>query len=178
MRPATILPFVAFLATIPAANWMIGNVGTTCIPSGPCLIPVGFGLMAPSGVLMIGLALVLRDMVQRESGAYTALAAIAAGTILSYFVADPSIVLASVVAFALAELLNQLVYTPLYRRRLILAVTLSSVVGTVADSALFLWIAFGSLDYVAGQIVGKLWAVGAAILFMWWRYGRRQPAQP
>jgi uncharacterized PurR-regulated membrane protein YhhQ (DUF165 family) len=149
---------------------MIGNVGTVCIPSGPCLIPVGFSLMAPSGVLMIGLALVLRDMVHRESGGYAALAAIAAGTLISYFVADPSIVLASVMAFALAELLNQAVYTPLYRRRLILAVVASSVVGTVADSALFLWVAFGSLDYIAGQIVGKLWMVALATVFMWWRY--------
>jgi hypothetical protein len=50
-----------YALTIPAANWMIGNVGTFCVPDGPCLIPLGFGLMAPSGVLMIGLALVLRD---------------------------------------------------------------------------------------------------------------------
>ncbi len=47
--------FLAYIATIPAANWLIGNVGTTCVPNGPCLIPVGFGLMAPSGVLMVGL---------------------------------------------------------------------------------------------------------------------------
>ena len=42
-----------FAATIPAANWMIGNVGVACIPDGPCLVPVGFGLMAPSGVVII-----------------------------------------------------------------------------------------------------------------------------
>jgi len=48
--------FVIFALTIPTANWLIGNVGTVCIPDGPCLIPVGFGLMAPSGVLMIGVA--------------------------------------------------------------------------------------------------------------------------
>ena len=62
------LALAGFVATIPAANWLIGNLGTTCVPNGPCLIPVGFGLMAPSGVLMIGLALVLRDLVQRRLG--------------------------------------------------------------------------------------------------------------
>ena len=31
---------VAFGLTIPAANWMIGNVGTICAPNGPCVIPV------------------------------------------------------------------------------------------------------------------------------------------
>ena len=31
---------VLFCLTIPAANWMIGHVGTVCVPNGPCLIPV------------------------------------------------------------------------------------------------------------------------------------------
>ena len=57
-----------YIATIPAANWMIGNVGTFCVPDGPCVVPLGFGLSAPSGVLMIGLALVLRDQVQEIFG--------------------------------------------------------------------------------------------------------------
>jgi queuosine precursor transporter len=35
-----------FAASIPAANWMIGDVGTTCLPGGPCLIPVAPGLAA------------------------------------------------------------------------------------------------------------------------------------
>ena len=55
--------FCAFILTIPVANWMIGSLGAVCPPKSPCLIPVGFDLMAPSGVLMIGLALVLRDLV-------------------------------------------------------------------------------------------------------------------
>ena len=40
------LTLAAFVATVPAANWLIGNVGTTCVPNGPCLLPVGFGLSA------------------------------------------------------------------------------------------------------------------------------------
>jgi queuosine precursor transporter len=166
--------FLGFLATIPAANWLIGNVGTFCIPDGPCLIPVGFGLTAPSGVLMIGLALVLRDVVHRLMGWRVALLAIGIGTALSYAVAPPALVLASAVAFLLAELLNQAVYAPLHRKRLIAAVVLSSLVGTVADSALFLWVAFGSLDYLAGQVVGKAWMVAAAAAFL--MVARRTPA--
>ena len=66
--------FFAFIACIPLANWMIGHWGTVCVPQGPCLVPVfpwgpgGKPLMAPSGVLMIGIALVLRDLVQRRLG--------------------------------------------------------------------------------------------------------------
>ena len=38
------LAFLLFLACVPLANWMIGNVGTVCVPNGPCLIPVAPGL--------------------------------------------------------------------------------------------------------------------------------------
>ena len=43
--------FAAFAATVPLANWLIGNVGTFCVPNGPCVIPVGFGyrLVIPVG---------------------------------------------------------------------------------------------------------------------------------
>src|ERR671921_1516912 len=84
-----------FALTIPAANWMIGHVGTVCPPQGPCLVPVAPGLMAPSGVLMIGLALVLRDLVQRRLGLPAALGAIAGGAALSAFLAPPAIAGAS-----------------------------------------------------------------------------------
>lgn len=156
------IAFLAYLATIPAANWMIGNVGTVCIPDGPCLLPVGFGLMAPSGVFMVGFALVLRDLVQRSLGIPAALLAIAFGAVLSLLIAPPALVVASVAAFTISELLDFGVYTPLARRRLVLAVVASGIVGAVADSAVFLWLAFGSLDHIAGQIIGKLWMVAAA----------------
>src|SRR5580700_10527031 len=78
-----VLFLVLFALTIPAANWLIGHVGTTCVPQGPCLVPVAPGLMAPSGVLTVGAALVLRDVVQRCLGLTWGLAAIAAGSALS-----------------------------------------------------------------------------------------------
>jgi len=39
----------------------------------------------------------------------------------------------------------------------------SNVVGLVADSVLFLYIAFGSLAFLSGQIVGKAWMTLAAV---------------
>src|SRR5271166_1979464 len=86
--------FAAFLASIPLANWMIGHVGTVCVPQGPCLVPVAPGLMAPSGVATVGFALVLRDMVQRCLGLTFGLLAIAAGTGVSMLVAPTSLVVA------------------------------------------------------------------------------------
>ncbi len=154
------LVFLAgFILCIPAANWLIGNVGTVCVPQGPCLIPVAPGLAAPSGVLLVGLALVLRDLVQRRLGKLWALAAIIAGAGLSGVIAPPALVVASAAAFLLSELVDFAVYTPLAARRLVLAVALSGLAGLVVDSLVFLWLAFGSLDYLAGQVVGKAWMV-------------------
>jgi uncharacterized PurR-regulated membrane protein YhhQ (DUF165 family) len=150
---------VLFCLTIPAANWMIGHVGTFCIPNGPCVLPVAPGLMAPSGVLMIGIALVLRDLVQRRLGVEFGIAAIVAGAALSAGLAPRSLVIASAAAFLLSEAADFAVYTPLARRRLVLAVVASSMVGLVVDSLIFLYLAFGSLDFLAGQIVGKAWMV-------------------
>jgi len=157
-----------FAASIPAANWLIQHVGTVCVPNGPCLIPVAPGLSAPSGVLMIGLALVLRDLVQRRLGLTWAIAAIGIGAVLSAAFAPPSLVVASAAAFLLSEAADLAVYTPLQKRGLVLAVFASSLAGLVIDSVVFLYLAFGSLDYLAGQIVGKAWMVLLALPVIRW----------
>src|SRR5471032_712772 len=154
---------VLFCLTIPAANWMIGHVGTVCLANGPCLIPVAPGIMAPSGVLMIGAALVLRDLVQRRLGIEFGIGAIIAGAAISAAISPPGLVVASAAAFLMSEFADFAVYTPLARRRLVLAVIASSLVGLVVDSIVFLWLAFGSLDFLPGQIIGKLWMVLLAV---------------
>ena len=157
---------VLFCLTIPAANWMIGHAGTVCVPGGPCLVPVAPGIMAPSGVLMVGAALVLRDLVQRRLGVEFGLGAIAAGAAFSALLAPPSLVLASAAAFLLSEFADFAVYTPLARRRLVVAVVTSSTMGLVIDSIVFLWLAFGSLEFLLGQVVGKMWMVLLAVPFV------------
>jgi queuosine precursor transporter len=159
---------VLFGLTIPAANWLIGHVGTVCAGNGPCLVPVAPGVMAPSGVLMIGIALVLRDLVQRRLGVAWAVGAILAGAALSAAIAPPTLVMASAVAFLLSELADLAVYTPLARRRLVLAVVLSGLVGLVIDSIAFLWLAFGSLDFLAGQVIGKAWMIVLSVPLVAW----------
>ncbi len=152
-----------FAASIPLANWMIGNLGTFCVPDGPCVIPVWPGVSAPSGVLAVGAALVLRDLVQRRLGVKWALAAIVVGAALSGLVAAPALVVASIAAFALSETADLAVFTPLQRRGLVLAVAASGVVGILVDSVLFLSLAFGSLDFFWGQVIGKGWSLLAAL---------------
>jgi len=155
-----------FIACVPAANWMIGNLGTVCPPGEPCLIPVAPGVMAPSGVVMIGLALVLRDLVQRRLGVNFAVIGILIGAAISALFAPPALVVASATAFLLSEIADLIVFTPLQKRGLVLAVFVSSIVGLVVDSLLFLYLAFGSLDFLAGQILGKAWMVVIALPFV------------
>lgn len=106
---------------------------------------------------MIGLAMVLRDAVQSELGKGAAVIAIVIGAALSAFLAPTALAVASGAAFLLAEAADMVVYTPLRERHLPIAVLASGVVGAIADSIIFLWLAFGSLAYLKGQVVGKLW---------------------
>jgi uncharacterized PurR-regulated membrane protein YhhQ (DUF165 family) len=152
--------------TIPAANWLIGHVGTTCVPNGPCLIPVAPGIMAPSGVLMIGVALVLRDLVQRRLGVAFSAGAVVVGAALSAAIAPAALALASGIAFLMSEFADLAVYTPLARRRLMAAVAASGAVGLVVDSIVFLWLAFGSLEFLLGQVIGKSWMLLLSIPFV------------
>lgn len=156
-----------FLATIPAANWLIGHVGE-CVPHGPCLVPVAPGIMAPSGVLVIGAALVLRALLQEAAGRSWVLACVVLGSALSAFIAPPGLALASGVAFLASELADWAVYSPLRRRGLHLALVLAGLTGAVVDSALFLGLAFGSMDFMAGQVIGKLWATLAVLPVFGW----------
>ena len=94
--------------------------------------------------------------------------AIVIGAAVSAALAPPALVLASTVAFALSELADFAVYTPLQRRGLVLAVLASSAVGLVADSVLFLWLAFHSLDFLAGQVIGKALMVLLTIPAIHW----------
>ena len=150
-------PLVAYIATIFLANWAITTFGP---------VPVGFGLLAPAGVYFAGLAFTFRDLTQDALGRRWTYAAILVGAALSAFLSGP-LALASGIAFLISETLDLAVYTPLRERRWLTAVTASNLVGLIADSALFLWLAFGSLEFLAGQIAGKLAMTVLAVIVLW-----------
>lgn len=165
--PMRYLPLLGYVATIWLANWAIQTFG---------LVPVGLGLLAPAGVYFAGLAFTLRDLTQEALGRWWTVAAILVGAALSALV-SPQFAFASGVAFLVSELADMAVYTPLRRRHWLGAVALSNTVGLVIDSMLFLWLAFGSLDFLPGQVVGKAsMTIGAvAVLWIWRR--RAVPAR-
>jgi hypothetical protein len=156
----------AYISTVLLANYFVSHVGTQDFPGGPHLVPVGFGLAGPSGVLWVGLALVLRDAVQSTLGRRWVIGAILVGAALSYAVA-PTLALASALAFLASEALDFAAYTPLREQgRLVLAVVVSNVVGALVDTFLFLWVAFGSINFWQGQVLGKLWMTVPAVVFL------------
>lgn len=170
-RTAGIFFFVIYLACLPVANFLIDNVGTKCVPNGPCLIPIWpTEIMTPSGVLLIGLALVTRDLVQRYLGVPISLMAIAIGAVISAFLAPAPLVMASVLSFLLSELVDFMVYTWLIngKSELWVAVGISSLWGLIFDSITFLWVAFGSLQFLTGQMLGKAIMVLLALPLIYW----------
>jgi uncharacterized PurR-regulated membrane protein YhhQ (DUF165 family) len=95
---------------------------------------------------------------------------IVAGATLSCLI-SPAFALASGVAFLVSELADMAVYTPLYRRHPYTSVISSNTVGAVIDSWLFLWLAFGSIAFWQGNVIGKLWTIlPALVLLAFWRH--------
>lgn len=146
--------FLGYLGTIPAANWMVTNLDP---------IPLGFEQAVPAGVCLAGLSLALRDWVRESLGRPAAVIALVVGVALSYAVSDSAFATASAVAFGASESLDFLVYEPLRRRGLVTAVASSNAAGLVADSVLFLWLAYGTFQYLPGQLVGKSVMTGLAV---------------
>jgi len=149
-RTAGVLALAGFIACIFLANYSIAHWGTVPFPGGPHTVTL-LGFTGPSGVLFVGVSFLLRDLAQMALGRWPVVAAIGVGAVLSYAVA-PSLAWASAAAFLVSELADFAVYTPLAERgRWWAGVGLSNTVGSAVDTALFLWLAFGSLEFFWGQ---------------------------
>jgi len=135
---------LVLLSSVVAANALTDRFG---------LVPVGFGLLVTAGTFTAGVALVARDYVHEYGGLRAVLATVAAAGVVSWLIADPRIALASTVALVVSELADTMVYAPLRSRRWRMAVLASSAVGALADTALFLSLAFG-LSALTGQAIG------------------------
>ena len=145
--------FTAFyIILIVLVNW-----GFTVVP----LIPI-LGEMFPHMSLAVGLIFVLRAFAQREIG-HKVIGAMLIGGLLSYFMADPFVAIASVTAFLISESADWAVYTwtkkPFAQRILI-----SSIVSTPIDSAVFLaMIGHFSILAVVLMTISKM--IGALIVW-------------
>jgi uncharacterized PurR-regulated membrane protein YhhQ (DUF165 family) len=139
------------------------NIGFVYVP----LIPF-FDTMYPPMSIAVGLVFILRDYSQKEIG-HKVIFAMFIGALLSYFMADPYVAVASLVAFIVAETIDWGVYTftnkPLRER-----ILLSSLFSTPIDSALFLYmIGHFSLLATATMFVSKMFAC----IIIWQYLGKK-----
>jgi uncharacterized PurR-regulated membrane protein YhhQ (DUF165 family) len=125
--------------------------------------------MAPSGVLLIGAALALRDALHERLPRWGVAALIGGGAVLSLSFSPAALAIASAVAFLLSELADFAVYDRLRKQGLALAVLASGVVGAVLDSVLFSALAFGTVKWAPGLILAKCYASAGFAAWKWWR---------
>lgn len=153
---------LAYVGLAVLANWLASKYVVT--------VPFT-AYLAPAGVFCIGAILVLRDWMQQLKGLRWTMPLVPLAGGISYAVGKAAgwtslekIAVASVVAFVVSETVEALVFTPLRRRNLTLAVALSATVGNALDSFLFLSLAFGSQAFFMGNFVGKLEAITLGVL--------------
>lgn len=134
------------------------NYGFSVVP----LLELPGGDKWPPLTLVVGFIFVLRDFAQREIGHSVILAMLVAAAI-SYFMADPFIAVASLVAFLVSEFCDWAVYT-FTKKPFAQRVLLSSALGTPIDSAIFLsMIGIASLQGVVLMTISKM--LGALIVW-------------
>ena len=151
---------VLYIALIVAVNYAFTQVSPITLPDGTVWSPVS---------LIVGFVFVVRDFAQREIG-HRVLLAMLAGAVLSYFMADPFVAVASAAAFAVSELADWTVYS-FTKRSLSQRILYSSALGAPIDSVVFLYgIGLLSATGVAAMTLSKM----AGALLVWWIVRRRE----
>jgi len=148
-----------YIASIVLVNWLFA----------PAQLVQGFTFWStPFGDfylanLVVGFIFVFRDYAQRQIGHYILLATLIAG-VLTWFMVDPGLALASVTAFILSESTDWAIYS-FTRRPLQERILVSSVVAVPVDTLAFQYLA-GYLTPAAftTEVLSK--AVG--VLIVWY----------
>ncbi len=159
MRPMTRpsvwqwVSLAAFVAVAVAANAATQAWGVVSV----------FGVTATAGTWLAGFGFVARDALHETGGRRWVAAAIILGTAASAGL-TPALALASAAAFAVSELADWAVYTPLRSRSRVAAALASNTVGAVLDSAVFLALAGFPLSGVWTQTLVKVATTTALVM--------------
>ncbi|WP_421695530.1 hypothetical protein [Aestuariivirga sp.] len=144
---------VFYVASIVAVNWMFTAIA-------PWHTPMGDLYLAN---VVVGFIFVLRDYAQREVGHYILFATAAAG-VLTWFMVDPAIAVASITAFILSETADWGVYSFL-RRPLSQRILISSLFAIPLDTLAFQYLA-GYLTPAA--FTTELASKAVGVLIVWY----------
>lgn len=156
MKMIATLSYIAFIVFVNTMFALIPHVSL-------------FGGSLSPADLFVGFIYLLRDFAQREIRHYVIIA-MAVGSAISYFMASPTIALASVSAFVVGELIDWAIFTwtkrPLSKRLI-----LSASVSAPFDSTVFLAM-IARLDWLSFTVMtlGKL----VGVFLLWKGYLYRQ----
>jgi len=131
-----------YIVSIVLVNWMFTAIA-------PWSTPLGDLYLAN---IVVGFVFVLRDYAQREIG-HSVLAATAVGGVITWFMVDPVIAVASITAFILSEMADWGVYSFL-RRPLSQRILISSLIAIPLDTLAF--------QYLAGYLTPAAFATEIA----------------
>jgi uncharacterized PurR-regulated membrane protein YhhQ (DUF165 family) len=141
-----------YVASIVVVNWMFTSIA-------PWQTPLGDLYLAN---IVVGFVFVLRDYAQREIG-HSVLFATAMAGVLTWYMVDPAIAVASITAFVLSETADWGVYSFL-RRPLSQRILYSSLIAVPLDTFAF--------QYLAGYLTPAAFATEIASkalgVFMVW----------
>lgn len=153
-----------FVLSIPFANWWLDRHGLWS-HFGPISGPI------PSAVWVVGIAFVVRDVAQLLVGRRWTWSAIAVGTVLSWWLASPTLAVASGAAFLWSESTDALIFTPLAdrgtTRAFLTGVSISGYLASVVDSTIFVRLAFHQFDGWWQLTVVKIFFVMCATPVAW-----------
>ena len=154
-----------YIAAIVAVNWMFTAIA-------PWQTPLGDLYLAD---IVVGFVYVLRDYAQRDIGHYVLFATAVAG-VLTWFMVDPAIAVASITAFMLSETADWAVYSWL-RRPLSQRILISSAIAVPLDTFAFQYLA-GYLTPAAFMTEVASKALGVIIVWYLLRARDRRRAIP
>lgn len=143
---------ITYILSIVLVNWLF-----VVVP--PLATPLGDLYLA---TLLVGAVFVLRDYAQRELGHKVLLATLIAG-IITWYMVDPFLALASLTAFAISETADWAIYS-FTRRPLQSRILMSSLVSVPLDTIAFLSLAgFLTFASFSTEVLSK--AVGVVIVW-------------
>jgi queuosine precursor transporter len=142
-----------YILSIVLVNWLFVVVPPLATPFGELYL----------ATVVVGAVFVLRDYAQREIGHKVLLATLAAG-VITWFMTNPALAVASITAFAISEMADWAVFSftgrPLQKRILI-----SSMISIPLDSLAFLYLS-GYLAPLSFGTETLSKAVGVVIVWM------------
>ena len=154
-----------YVVLIVAVNWMFTAIA-------PWPTPLGDLYLAN---IVVGFVFVLRDYAQREVG-HNVLFATAAAGVLTWFMVDPAIAVASISAFILAEMADWAIYS-FTKRPLSQRILYSSLIAVPLDTLAFQYLA-GYLTPAAFSMEMLSKALGVVLVWYLLRLRDRKLAIP